>query len=120
MQKKVFKQQKLKDYKSIKEKYKINNYELVEINGKNIKNDLGLRDLFDKSLKLPSYCGPTMDSVHDCFYDPNWSKKRKFVLLIRDFKYIEDFEGLLRIFEDIFSHASRKKDSFIFQVVLFV
>ena len=113
----VVNKNRLEKYDKIRTKYK--DYEIVEINGEIIKNDRNLRELFHNVLKLPKYSGSSMDSVHDCFYDENWTKKRKFLILIKNIKNLEYHEGLIRIFKDISDYSKKRKNSFIFKVFIF-
>ena len=107
----------LKKYQKVRGMYQKKKYEIIEIDGEEIENDLILRKMFDKAIKLPSYCGPNMDSVHDCFYDEDWTKKRKFAVLVKNLECLEDYKGIVRIFRDI--DIQSKRSNFIFEVTIF-
>ena len=109
--------EKLKNYNKIKNEHE--DYKIIEIDGKIIKDDKNLRKLFDDILKLPAYCGSTMDAVHDCFYDKNWTKGKKIVLLIKNVKDLEYPKGLIHIFKDIIKHSKKMDDNFTFKTIIF-
>jgi hypothetical protein len=127
---KGFNYSKVEDYENVLDKYRKKNYKVVEISRKKIEelSHSGfsseeydkIRVLFDLALNLPKYCGPSMDSVHDCFYDKNWTKNKKVVLFIVDIKntpYYRDiryYSGFLDILVDIHNHS--KKSNFKFDI----
>ena len=76
-----------------------------------------MRDIFDDVLRLPSYCGNNMNSVHDCFYDKSWTRNKKISLLLKDIEEFIELDTLLSLILDIYNHS--KKSNFQFEVWIF-
>jgi len=133
------------DYYKLKEEYDLNRFDIIEINKtsidkvkinrgeilsvfkkakqmghpislKSLTKLVKVRKIFDQ-LNLPSYCGHSIDSVHDCFYDEIWTKGKKIVIFIKDIKQLKCYEDLLPIFKDIINQS--KKSDFKFEVIVF-
>ena len=117
---KYFKEEKSYKYKDIKDFYIKNDFNVIEIDFKNIDSEFQLFQLFEEKLIFPSYFGRNWDAFYDCITDLSWLKNRKICILINNIDFIKQIR-----FSEIFFDAildSRNfwlKKKIGFEIILF-
>ena len=74
---------------------------IIRLSKRNVHSMKELRDLFVKKLKLPDYCGTSLDALHDCLSETG----NAFLIKIKESDELKDalegrYTGLIQMLTD--------------------